>query len=397
MASLETGRTGRSTALVDIIIAGGDVFDPSARRFQRQDIAIGGGKVLRLAPAQEAPAGVRRIDAAGCIVTPGLIDSHIHAFPFVTGIGLDVDPVSSRSGVTTFIDGGSAGSTNFGAFRHFVADRVRSSLFALLNVSAIGQATLGVEGLAFAEYDDLRFLHIGSAVRTVEANRDLIVGIKVRMYTGLTTLAPLQAARSLADEVGLPMVVHLAPPPPAFADILPYLKAGDVITHVYHPAPGAMADQAGQVRPEFREARQRGVLFDTGTARFHTNFPVMQAAFAQGFYPDSISTDLTPSGLDEIVIDMPTCVNKCLAFGMPLEEALAAVTAAPARFLPAGRGFGQLAEGMPADVAMFEVEQGHFAYVDFFGNRVETSKRLSHRLTIKAGEELAPEPSRTTT
>jgi dihydroorotase len=254
-----------------------------------------------------------------------------------------------------------------------------------LNVSAIGQSTLGVEGFNFAEYGDLRFLHLEPAVEVVQNNRDLIVGIKVRMYTGLTTMAPLQAARVLADEVGLPMVVHLAPPPPSFADILPYLRPGDVITHIYHPAPGAIVDPKGKVRREFLEARERGVTFDTGTARFHTNFIVMKAAFAEGFYPDTISTDLTPGGLNNLVIDLPTCINKCLAFGMPLEHALAAVTAAPARYLPPSCGAGQLSEGVAADIAIFTLEEGKYVYSDFFGNQVETSRRLTHRLTFKDG------------
>jgi dihydroorotase len=385
MTDSQPNPPGSATTGIDLLIAGGRIFDPVTRRFQRGDIAVGGGKTLRIGGTIEAPPGARVCDATDLIVTPGLIDAHIHAFPLVTGIGLDVDPLSERSGVTTFIDAGSSGFLNFMALRRYVIEKARSKIYALLNISAIGQSTLGVDGFAYAEYDDLRFLHFVPAVDLIQKNRDLIVGIKVRMYTGLTSLAPLQAARALADEVGLPIVVHLAPPPPSFPDILPYLRPGDVITHVYHPPPGAMVDGAGKVRPEFQEARERGVLLDTGTARFHTNFPVMQAAFATGYYPDTISTDLTPGGLNTLVIDLPTCVNKCLAGGMPLEDALAAVTVAPARYLPAGCNAGRLIVGETADIAVFALEEGEYSYNDFFGNRIDTGKRLSHRLTIKDG------------
>jgi dihydroorotase len=196
-----------------IVIRDGRVFDPATSQFSRQDIAITDGRIARIAPAIEAGAADRVIDAAGLIVTPGLVDIHVHAFRWGQLIGLDVDPLSSRSGVTTFVDGGSSGSLNFMAFRRFVVERVRSNLYALLNVSAIGQTVDGIQGVDVGEYDDLRFLHLASAVEVVEKNHDLIVGIKVRMYTGLTTLAPMASARELADAVGLPLTVHVAKAP----------------------------------------------------------------------------------------------------------------------------------------------------------------------------------------
>ncbi|MCL5026173.1 MAG: amidohydrolase family protein, partial [Chloroflexi bacterium] len=230
-------------------------------------------------------------------------------------------------------------------------------------------------------------------VEIVQANLDVIVGIKVRMYTGLTSLTPLVVGRELADEVGLPLVVHLAPPPPSFADILPYLRPGDVITHVYHPGPGAIVGRNGRVRSEYKEARARGVLIDTGTARFHTNFPMVRAAFEQEFFPDTISTDLTPSGVGSLTIDLPTSITKYMAFGMSLNDALAAVTITPARLLPPGTGIGQLAEGMPADLGVFALEEGKFSYDDYFGNSVATSTRLVNHVTIKDGQVLVPQPT----
>lgn len=374
-----------------IVIRDGRVFDPATSQFSRQDIALTDGRIARIAPAIEAGAADRVIGAAGLIVTPGLVDIHVHAFRWGQLIGLDVDPLSSRSGVTTFVDGGSSGSLNFMAFRRFVAERVRSNLYALLNVSAIGQTVDGIQGLDVGEYDDLRFLHLASAVEVVEKNRDLIVGIKVRMYTGLTTLAPMASARELADAVGLPLTVHVAKAPPSFGDLLPYLQAGDVVTHIYHPGPGALVDRQGRVRPEYLEARRRGVLFDTGTARFHTCFPVVRAALDQGFLPDTISTDLTLNNYNHITIDMPTTLSKFLALGLPLEQALRMVTGEPAKILPPDRGHGKLAEGLPADLALFELEPGDFTYEDLFGNRLRAEKRLVCRRTIKDGVVLTPQ------
>jgi len=373
-----------------LLIRGGRVFD-GASGFAHLDVLVTDGRVARMAPSIEPPASARIIEATGSLVTPGLVDAHVHAFRWGHLIGLDVDPLSSRSGVTAFVDGGSSGALNFMAFRTYVVDRVRSALYALLNVSAIGQVVDGIQGLDAGENDDPRFLHLGAAAEVVEKNRDVIVGIKVRMYTGLTSLAPMAAARELADAVGLPLVVHVSKAPPAFRDLLPYLRVGDVVTHMFHPGPGGLVTRDGSIAPEYREARARGVLFDTGTARFHTSFPVARTAIQQGFLPDTISTDLTLNNYQHITIDMPTTLSKFLALGIPLERALRLATLAPARMLPAARGHGRLAEGRPADLALFALESGEFTYLDYFGERLQASERLICRGTIKDGQLLAPE------
>ena len=374
-----------------LLIRGGRVFDADKGEFSRQDLLVAGGRIARMAPAIEVEAGARRMEATDRIITPGLIDAHVHAFRWAHLVSLDVDSTASRSGVTTFVDGGSSGSLNFMAFRKYVIERVRSHLYALLNVSAIGQLVDGIQGLDVGEYDDLRFLHLDSAIETVEANRDVIVGVKVRMYTGLTSLAPMAAARELADAVGLPLVVHVAKAPPSFCDVLPYLRAGDVVTHMYHPGPGALVDRRHRIRPEYMEARARGVRFDTGTARVHTAFPVARAALDQGFLPDTISTDLTMTNYNHITIDLPTTLSKFLALGLSLEQVLRMATAEPAKMLPLDRHHGRLAPGLPADLAILDVESGDFGYEDYFGNRLRAEKRLVCRVTVRDGEILTPE------
>ena len=392
-ADVTSEREARQNAprLPPLVIRGGRVFDPGTSRFAQLDLVLSEGKVVRMAPAVEVPRGAQVVEAAGLLVTPGLVDAHVHAFRWGHLISLDVDPLSSRTGVTTFVDGGSSGSLNFMAFRSFVIDRVRSALYALLNVSAIGQVVDGLQGVDAWENDDLRFLHLGSAVEVVEKHRDVIVGIKVRIHTGLSSLAPMAAGRELADAVGLPLVVHVSKAPPAFRDLLPYLRAGDVVTHMYHPGPGCLLDRAGRIAPEYREARARGVLFDTGTARFHTSIPVARAAIEQGFLPDTISTDLTLTNYQHITIDMPTTLTKFMALGLSLEQVLRLATLEPAKLLPAERGHGRLAEGGTADVGLFALESGEFTYVDYFGDRLQATRRLVCRGTIKGGQLLTPE------
>lgn len=157
---------------------------------------------------------------------------------------------------------------NFLAFREYVIKPSKCTIFAFLNVSAIGQGTDGIQGLHFYENDDERLLHTPSALEVIEKNRDIVIGIKVRAYTGLESLQPLRKARELADMVDLPIMVHLTPPPPEFDEVLPYLKQGDIITHPYHGGERTILDEKGRVRPEFWEAKQRGIEVDVGLDRF---------------------------------------------------------------------------------------------------------------------------------
>jgi len=217
-----------------ICIKGGEVFFSEKKTIEKKDILISDGKIVGIEDEIRPQEGIRIVDAKDRLVTPGLIDFHMHAFRYGHFLSLDTEELSPRSGTTTFVDGGSTGSLNFLAFREYVIKPSKSNILAFLNISAIGQATDGVQGLNFHENDDERLLHIPSALEVIEKNRRIIVGIKVRAYTGLKNTKSLEKARELADLVNLPIMVHLAPPPLEFNEILPYLKQGDIITHPYH-------------------------------------------------------------------------------------------------------------------------------------------------------------------
>lgn len=378
-----------------ILIRGGDAYIAEERTFLRADILLRGGRVAQLAPEIEAPDGTELVDAAGCIVTPGLIDFHMHAFRYGHFLSVDADEVAWRTGVTTFVDAGSAGALHFMAFRDYVIRQSTSTILAFLHVSAIGQTTDGCEGLEFQDADDDRLLHLASAQEVIEKNRDIIVGVKVRAYTGMPSLLAMERARELADRVGLPVMVHTAPAPPAFAEVAAYLKPGDIITHPYHGGETTILGEDGRILPEYWAARERGIEVDLGTDRFHCNLEIMQACFDQGFYPDYISTDLTQTNKDTVTFDLPTTIDKAVACGMSLEDALHRVTAKPAAKLGRTGKIGTLAEGAAGDVAVFRHEAGASQLDDFFRNRIDAERRLRNVVTIKAGEIMRP-PERET-
>jgi dihydroorotase len=224
----------------------------------------------------------------------------------------------------------------------------------------------------------------------IEKNRDLIVGVKVRAYTGLSSTVCLQRARELADQVRLPIMVHIAPPPPEFDEIVPFLKEGDIITHPYHGGEKTLLNDRNEIRPEYWEVRRRGIEVDLGLDRFHGDLNVMRIALEQGFEPDFISSDLAMTNLHSITFDLPTTVSKVIAAGLPLPDALAKCTLGPACKLGREDEIGDLREGALADVAIFEVAKDDHVFDDFFGNRLPARERLIPHLTIRQGEILEP-------
>ena len=369
-----------------LLITGGRVFFGEERAFRHSDVLVSGGKVERIADQIVPEAGVAVVDATGKIVSPGLIDFHMHAFRYGHFLSVDVDDVAPGSGTTTFVDAGSAGSLHFLAFREYVIKQARSNILAFLNISAIGQTTDGVAGLGFHDNDDDRLLHVESARETIEKNRDIIVGIKVRAYTGLKSLLlAMERARELADLVGLPIMVHTAPAPPTFEEVVAFLQPGDIITHPYHGGQTTILDADGRIRRSYLEARERGIEVDLGLDRFHGLLPIMQACIEQGYLPDYVSTDLTTTNRHTVVFDMPTTMSKLMACGMSLEEVFARSTIDPARKLGLASRMGLLREGVPADIGIFRLEDGAFNFFDYDGNTISSNQKLVAESTFREG------------
>jgi len=372
------------------VFKNGKIFCGLQRKLLRRDVRVIGQHIDLI--AEDIPAAPDEIaeDISGRILSPGLIDMHVHAYHHGHLLSLDVDTVAPTSGTTTFVDAGTCGVLQFPAFREYVIKRARSRIYAFLNISVIGQTTDGIEGMNFHDNDNDELLHVESARQIIEENREYIVGIKVRVYTGLKSMKAMERARELADLVDLPIMVHTAPAPPTFEEMIQFLKAGDIITHPYHGGDTHILNETGRVRDSYWQARKRGIEVDFGPARFHCELPIMQACFDQGFLPDYISTDLVSSNRHSITIDLPTSMSKVLACGMPLEEVLARSTIDTARKLKAEDEIGLLREGAVADLAVLNVEQGAFEFTDGPGNVLPATQRIVADQTYQAGNLLDP-------
>jgi len=378
----------------DLLIKNGKVFDPLKKNFQKADLALSGGKVSRIAPALGGEQARETLDASGLIVTPGLIDLHVHIFYLVHRISIHPRNLVPRAGTTTMVDGGSSGAGNFDALREFVLAQSDLNLLAFLNISLLGQVfELQIPGVpSMNEYEDLRLVNVTETIKCIEGNRDLIVGIKVRAFHGLTNVTPIAAAVEAGEETGLPVMVHTAPPPLSVSQYFPFLRPGDILTHIYHPSPGGLLDRHGKIRVEYREARERGILMEVGLDRWHTDFEVLKRGMGEGFWPDIISTDVTRFNVEPLVRDVLFTASKIMAAGMPLPVALAAMTINPARAIKRPE-LAELKEGGPANITVLELLKEEVTFVDFFNQSMNGKERLVCRWLINKGKVVKETPA----
>jgi dihydroorotase len=370
----------------DLILKGGRIIDPSQNLDRVADVAFAGGKVARIGADLAADAGTDTRDASGRIVAPGLIDLHTHVYWGGTSLGIDAEEFCRKSGVTTCIDTGSAGPGNFAGFRKHVIEQSAVRILAYLHVSFAGIYAYS-KTVMVGESEELRLMAPAEAVQVAEANRDVIVGIKVRVgrhSSGTSGTAPLDIALQAANEAGLPLMCHIDFPPPSYEEVIERLRPGDVLTHAFRPFPNAPVNPQGKVKEAVVRARQRGVLFDIGHGKGSFAFKTARGMLANGFYPDTISSDVHALCINGPAFDQVTTLSKFLCLGMPLNDVIGASTVNAAMALKRPE-LGSLKPGSIGDATVLSVEQGTFDYVDVVGEHMTGDKRIVSAGVVIAG------------
>lgn len=359
----------------DLVIKGGRVIDPSLRLDAVRDVGIAGGRIAAVDSAIDAAAAAT-LDARGKLVVPGLIDIHTHAARDAGGPALCL-----RDGVTCFIDAGSAGADNLDAAVAITKAAPQTGRI-LVNIGRQGILPDG-------DTKDLALADVGAARAAIEKHRGLVVGIKARLsetVVGKNDVEVLRRAQQVAEPLGLPIMIHMGQSPSSLRELLPILKVGDIVTHMFAPPPNAIVDDAGRLLPEVLAARRRGIVFDVGNGvRDHVRWDIVEQVMRQGFWPDTFSTDWNVMSRTTGVVDFPNCMSKLFGYGMSVPEAIACATVNAARTFEAFRDRGTLNVGAPADVAILELREGEFEFVDNYENKIKGRQRLFPNETVLAG------------
>jgi dihydroorotase len=325
------------------------------------------------------------IDAAGRVVTPGLVDFHAHVFRGATFWAIDADAYASRTGVTTWVDAGSAGAYTLPGFREFVVDRSLVRILAFVNIASPGLVAHNYE-LAEPALADPELCAL-----MAREHADIVVGVKARMGTptvGHTGVGGLRNAKEAAAELDLPVMAHIGTGPPSIDDVVDLLGNGDILTHCFTDQDMRIVDDRGELRPAVAAARERGLLFDVGHGSGSFAFRVAEPLLAAGLLPETISTDMHQMSVYGPMFDLPTVLSKFMAMGVTLEDVIERATAAPARLLGLEGRVGTLQPGAAADVAIFEVKRGSFPFYDISRDVRYGAELLVNTLTIVGGRVL---------
>lgn len=377
----------RPGARYDLLVKGGRVVDPSQGLSAPRDIAITGSRVARVAAGIAEQEARHVLKADGMIVTPGLIDLHVHVYDGVAPLAIPPDPNHVAKGVTTVVDAGSAGAHTFPGFRKYVINIADTRIFALLNISVVGQSTLSPEN-PWGELLDLRYANPKLTAATIEKHRDVILGVKIRLTENIAGDHDLQAlamAREAADAVKLPLMVHIGGSHSPLKDILAMLKKGDVITHSFRGGAGGILDDRGRVMPEVHKAIAEGVHLDIGHGAGSFSFDTAEKALAQDVLPGTISSDVHQYNVNGPVFDLATTLSKFMHLGLTLDQVVERATTNPSKTFGQLAGFGTLREGAEADIAVFSLEAGDFLFTDSLGATRMGHQKLSLVATVKAG------------
>jgi dihydroorotase len=368
--------------LTNYILKGARLLDPGSNLDSQQDIHIRDGLVAAIG-ADLKGDGATVIDVKGLIVTPGLIDVHLHLMNGLGAFGADPDIFGVGSGVTTVVDAGSAGHSLLTVFRNYVTKNAKTRVLNYVNLSTLG----GVTGPGYSILADPRLIDEDKIEKAVDANRDITVGIKI-MATGgalgAEGLKPLARARKLGDNLKLPLLVHIGESwakdatPVHVRDVLKYLREGDIVTHMFTVHPGGLLDPNGKLWPQVRAAKESGVLMDVGHGLHNLNFDVARKVLDQGLHPDGVSTDGHRGNRAGPVYDLPTTMAKLMALGFSLNQVVEMATINAARLLGRSSQMGFIRVGEPAEISVLRLEEREWKAVD------------SQKGTIQARQALIP-------
>lgn len=346
----------------------------------RNEIAVDpAGRVART-----APAGAQAVDCRGAYLSPGWADLHVHVWHGGTDISVRADEAGVRRGVTAMADAGSAGEASFHGLREYVIEKQRETVKAFVNIGSIGLVACN----RVSELIDMRSIDVDRTLEVIEANRDVVCGVKVRasgVIVGAWGITPAKIAKRVAEIAGLPLMVHIGEPPPLLDEVLDILTPGDVVTHCFNgKKSGSIADT-----PQLMEMAKRlagsGVRMDIGHGAASYSFAVARRAIGEGLKPFSISTDLHLRNIDGPVHDLATTVSKVHAAGLSFEECVDAICAAPRGFLGLSGREG-LEVGHRADFTVFDVVDGDEEVEDSLGDRMRLTRFFEPRLAVVGGD-----------
>lgn len=375
-----------------IIIKGGHVIDAKNNINEVMDVAIQGGKIVRVAKNIDTLLALQIVNARGMYVTPGLIDLHAHVFygfdpdSYLSGGTVAVLPDQStfRSGVTTVVDAGGAGWRSFATFKKNIIDVSKTRVLSLLNI--VGEGMRGIE-----KYEqNVSDMDAQRTADTALAHKEHVVGFKVAHFTG-SDWTPIKRGVEAGKLANMPVMIDLNSIFFSIEDLFTkYLRPGDIYTHTFIQSSRGVVEpivdlKTRQFKPFVLDAQKNGIIFDVGFGGGSFNFNQALPALKAGFYPNTMGTDLHQGSVNGAMKDQLNVLSIFMAMGMKLPDLIKGSTWTPAQVIKREE-LGNLSEGALADIAVLSIRNGKFGYRDVAGNSFYGTQKIECEMTIRDGK-----------
>ena len=389
----------------DLLLKGGRVVDPAQEIDAMLDVAIRGGRIEKLAAGIDPSSAKEVRDVGGLLVTPGLIDLHVHVYQHVTDFGLNPDEAGVHSGATTVVDQGSCGAWTFDGFKVFMVDPAITDVLCFLSVNLTGTLR-GSKGGPVAQNPQLIDLDVMQ--RFIEKYPKVIRGIKghgeASSWSNYGSVM-LQRAREIADRAHLPLYIHTGElwkadernrpqPETVLPEVLRFARPGDLLAHCYSNREDGILGNRAKPSAELLDTLASGVHLDLGHG-VNFSFDTARRMVDAGLFPYTISTDVQgdfTSHNDDSKLDFSLCgaMSKLMALGMGLDFVVRATTQHPAEVLRLGEEIGSLKVGSRADVSVLDHVKAPWTFRDRLGGSAVGQSRLIPRLVVRAGRAIIP-------
>ena len=370
---------------IDLLIKNGHVIDPKNNIDSPMDIAISGGKILKIDKGIPSANPKRIIDATGMYVTPGFIDLHTHVFVgnnpgFADGFScVSPDDITLKAGITTVVDAGTSGWRNFPLFKKNIIDRSTTRVLAFLNIAGSGMT-------GFPSEEDMNDMDARMTSLVIKQYPEIIVGVELGHFRGKEWM-PFDRSIEACEVADVPLFLECHLPEYSLDELLKRMRPGDIFSHTYCTASDreCILDDKGKLKNSVIEAQKKGVLFDVGHGGGMFHFDVAAPALKQGLKPDSFGSDLHRSSMNSGMKNMLETMSKFLNLGMTLQDVINSATWSPASAIKRS-DIGHLSEGAVADIAIVSIRKGTFGFIDTKNNKLTGDRRLEAEMTIRAGK-----------
>ena len=369
----------------DLLIKNGHVIDPKNAIDEQMDVAVSGGKIIKVAKNIPSSEAKKTIDATGMFVTPGFIDPHTHVFVgnnqgFADGFSsVSPDDITLKAGITTVVDAGTSGWRNFPLFKKNIIDRSTTRVLVFLNIAGSGMT-------GFPSEEDMNDMDARMTSLVIKQYPDIIVGVSLGHFRG-KEWTPFERAIEACDIANVPFFLECHLPEYSLDELLKRMRPGDIFSHTYCTASDreCILDDKGKLKNSVIDAQKKGIKFDVGHGGGMFHFDIAVPALKQGLIPSSFGSDLHRSSMNSGMKNMLETMSKFLNLGMSLQEVINSATWSPASYIKRS-DIGNLSPGAEADIAVISVRKGSFGFIDTKNNKLTGDRRLEAELTVKAGK-----------